>query len=411
MKSFKYISASLLALSLVGAASAQTVIRVTGSTAYRNATEQCIQVALKSGYIWGGIGKTVGGTQLIYSGNLASNNDAVIVLTAFTGSEGGVYNLTHATPPSNATYVNQTSTVLSALTNAGTVLATTTPATDNTSADISLADTFQSSSAYKTPALVDTQVGVVPFLWVAATTNDAGISNMTNQLAKIALNNQATLALWTGDHSAGNEATPVYVIGRDEDSGTRLNTFAESTFGIFSGPTQYAPVGTAGSYTGIQPYPANTVNFVSYPAGHSGYSTGGSVATVIEDPTITNSSEIIGYIGTSDAFSGLAPASGSPTLAPLSWNGIVFGTAATGGSYGTVYNESVIQNGSYTFWSYEHLFVRSGTLSTDVAAFKTAIVAELLTGTEIIAQKSGYKLSDLGSLTRTTDGSPVFFTN
>ena len=111
MKNLKNIAASLLALSFVGAASAQTVIRITGSTAYRNATEQCIQVALKSGYVWGGVGKTIGATQMIFSGNLNNATSApVIVLTAFTGSEGGIYNLTHPlAPPANATYIGSAS--------------------------------------------------------------------------------------------------------------------------------------------------------------------------------------------------------------------------------------------------------------------------------------------------------------
>jgi hypothetical protein len=216
----------------------------------------------------------------------------------------------------------------------------------------------------------------------------------------------ATLALWTGNHSASNEATPVWVIGRDQDSGTRLNTFAESGYGTTTAPTQYAPVGSS-PFASVAPYPVNTVNGVTYPAGQSGYSSGGSVATAIEDPSITVDSEIIGYIGTSDALSGLE----HNTLTPLSWNGVAFGVAG-GTSFANTYNEAVILNGSYTFWSYEHYF-QSPTISSDGAQLSSLLITELLGGTEIAAQGSGYKLSDVvnSGLTRSSDGSPVYFTN
>ena len=227
---------------------------------------------------------------------------------------------------------------------------------------------------------------------------------MTNQLAKAALGNVATLALWTGNHSASNEATSVWVIGRDQDSGTRDNTFLESGYGNFTPPTQYAPVGSS-PYASVAPYPVNTVNGVTYPAGQSGYSSGGNVASAIEDPSIAVDSEIIGYIGTSDALAGLK----AGTLAPLSWNGIAYGTAGQS-NFTTTYNEAAILNGSYTFWSYEHLF-QSPTISSQGQQLASLVVAELLTGTEIVAQGSGYKLADLGSLTRAGDGTPVYFTN
>jgi hypothetical protein len=407
MKSLKTLVASLLALTTVGAVSAQTVIRITGSTAYRNATEQAIEVALKPGFVWGGVGKTIGGTQLIYSGNLNNTTgDAVIILTAFTGSEGGVFNLTHpGTPPTNATYIAHDSAHLSHLTTAGyTAFVEGTDTTDTASADISMADTFQSSSLYKSPSLTGTVVGIVPFTWVAATTNDAGITNMTNQLAKAALGNVARLSNWTGNSP---DTAAVWVIGRDEDSGTRLTTFAESGFGTTTAPTQYEPVGAA-PYTSVAPTPPNTVNGVSYGAGHSGYSSGGNVASAIEAPSITVDSEIIGYIGTSDAQAGLT----ANTLTPLKWNGITFATAGQS-TFAATYNEAVILNGSYTFWGYEHIYQSSAGISADASQAYSLIVNELLTGTEIVTQGSGYNLSDVvnAGLTRSTDGSPVFFNN
>ncbi len=425
MNKFKFLTAGFLAMGLVGAASAQTVIRITGSTAYRNAAEQSIQVALASGYVWGGVGKTVGSTQLIFSGNLASGGDPVIILTSFTGSEGGIDNLTHpGFPPSNATYIAHDAAHLSHLTTAGYTGFTSADTTDLTTADIAFGDTFQSSSAYKTPSLSDTKVGIVPFLWVASASNPDPITNITHQQAKAALAGVATYALW--NNSSADRSVAVDVIGRDQDSGTRDNTFLESGYGNTTAPVQWAPTGSPTSasnptgYSGFGLYPANTVNGISYPAGQSGYSSGGSVATAVQDPSIANAAgaEIIGYIGTSDAYAGLQPITitgvGSYTnlLTPISWEGVSFATAGQS-TYTTTYNEAAITSGQYTFWSYEHLFTVTGTLNADVATLKAALVNELLTGTEIVNQHSGYNLSDIvnAGIARATDGAPVFFNN
>lgn len=415
MKSFKTLAASLLALGFVGATSAQTVIRVTGSTAFRNATEQAIEVALQPGFTWGGVGGLVGKTQLIFNGHLASGGDAVIILTAFTGSEGGVFNLTHpSTPPSNATYILHDSAHLSQLTTSGFTGFTSSDATDNLPANVTMVDTFQSSSAYTTPTLSDTQVGIVPFLWVANPADDP-LVGLTHQQAKAALAGVATFALW--NNAASTRTFPVLVIGRDQDSGTRDNTFLESGYGNFTPPVQYEDVIVNSA---LQLYPANTVNGVSYPAGQSGYPSGGNVAAGVSDPNIANiPQDVIGYIGTGDAIADLestaGTAAGTNPLTPLQWDGVTFATKSTSTStdnFASIYNEAVILSGQYTFWSYEHLMTVTGTLPTDIATFKSALVTELTTGSEITNNSSGYKLSDVtgAHLARATDGAPVFFT-
>jgi hypothetical protein len=421
MKTLKTLMATFAAISLVGAASAQvgTVIRITGSTAYRNATEDAITNMLKAGFLWGGVGGGIGNTQLIFNGALKSNSDQVTIVTSFTGSEGGIYNLTHpGTPPSNATYVVQTNAELAKLTvfPAAAANLPAGDATDNTSADIAMADTYQSSSAYTTPSLTSaatalpaTCVGIVPFGWYGNPGNDAGITNMTHQQAKACLAGLATYALWNNSSTSRDDA--VDVIGRDEDSGTRDTTFLESGFGAFTPPVQWEGIGTAGSFTGITDYPVNTVNGVTYPLGQSGFSSGKNVAAEVSDTSITNYADVVGYIGTSDAFADLK----ASTLVPISWEGVSFATAGAA-TYAATYNESVILSGQYTFWGYEHIYApHGGPNSVDAGQAATDIVTHLENAGEndIVNENSGYLLADVvgAGITRKTDGSPVYFTN
>jgi hypothetical protein len=413
MKFIKTAATGLLAFALVSAASAQTVIRITGSTAFRNATELAIESSLNTGFTFGGVGSAAIGTnQMLFDGTLKSNSHAVIILTSFTGSEGGVYNLTHTTPPTNAVYINPS--LAGSATTTGFTGYTSAQANDNTSADISLADTFQSSSLNKTPILNDTKVGIIPFAWVGAGTNDPAITNLTHQQIKAIFAGVATYGLWAPGDPAASDA--VNVIGRDEDSGTRLNSLVESGFGTVSAsPVQFAPedsssrIGTAAvrPYTATVLYPANTVNFVGYPAGHSGYSSGGTLQGVLNDVTITVDADIVSYLGLSDAKNGINATASSTVspLTPLSWEGVNPWNFTT-----KTFNETVFENGTYTFWSYEHLFTRSS-VTGDPAQLATDLGTILNTPASsggIDVSASGYHIADL-SVKRDTDGSPVYY--
>jgi len=122
--------------------------------------------------------------------------------------------------------------------------------TDTAAADVCFADTFQASSIYKAPVLVDNKVGIIPFVWVAAALDDATIVNLTHQAAKACLAGNGSLNLFTGNLADATVA--VDVVGRDEDSGTRVTAFQESTFGAGTAPTQFQPIGSAGAYSGLR---------------------------------------------------------------------------------------------------------------------------------------------------------------
>jgi hypothetical protein len=412
MKSFKTFAAGLLALGLVGAASAQTVIRITGSTAYRNATEAAIEASLNSGYAYGvlGGGNPIGAADCIFSGTLTSNSHQVIVICAFTGSEGGIYQVATSTNPGNAKYIS--SSEAANINSSGTYVPTS---YDTTSyGDLTMADTFQGSSLYKTPTLSDTKVGIVPFVWCANPGDGSALTAINANNAKALLAGTATYALWDNTGATGTRTQPIRVIGRDEDSGTRVTTFQETGYGSTTTPAQYAAFDAStnlitsqtATVSSVAVYPANTINGVTYSAGHSGYSSGGNVAAVTANNNIASLAWVVGYISKGDANTDIT----TGLLRPLSYNGVQF---YQGGAGSWAATESVILNGTYTFWGYEHLMSKLTGLSTDVAALKSLLVTQLTTTNVITSQGSGYLLSDAttAGIARTTDGAPVYFTH
>jgi len=269
----------------------------------------------------------------------------VIIKTAWSGSVGGVFTVATqgpvpnpaANPPITAGWlVNTTPTSAGGAPNAP--LTFDAPVT----ADIALSDSFQSSTPYTSPALHDAVIGVVPFVWVRNVGAPATLNNMTNQLAKAVLSNPGIpLSMFTAN--AGDANTLVYASGRNNDSGTRLDAFAESFFGIGSPPVQVDGTGTTDPN-------ADTVVAGAWVAGPDGiafwdsslgYSSGGTLATEMS-------------------------ATGSGTVLPgwlVAYLGINDSNNVNGGlndmTYdGVAYSPNAVQQGQYSFWSYEHLLYR-----------------------------------------------------
>lgn len=421
MKSKRIALFSLVAAALTTTASAQTVIRITGSTAFRAATNQAIGNILNAGYSYGYAGATFSGAnQAIFTGTTkAPTNTSVIIKTSWSGAVGGTKTLVqnialttwlvNTTPQSVGGTANAPSTYDAAIT-----------------ADVAMTDQFQNSTEFRTPVLVDKVVGVLPFQWVRGNGSPSALNNITPPLAANLLSGGVLLSQFTG--IPADSGTVVYTLGRDEDSGTRLVTYAESGFGIFSSPTQYQATVSGGTITDLQPWPPTTVLGTSYSLGHSGYSGGGALVTALNTPgsntTSANPGYTVGYAGINDAAGVIAgtPFAGTGTIAAGAVTGvtitnggtnynsnptIVFtggagtGAAATavvnasgvvtainitnGGSgytsgptvtlrsgatllwNGYAYSATAVREGQYTFWSYEHLNYRSGYASSAIA--------------------------------------------
>lgn len=407
MKTIKALAAGLLALTVAGTAAAQTHVRITGSTAFRKSTHAAIVNILNGAQAaWSGTASNVSGvSQAVFSGTLSSGpsaGQAVVFHVTWLGSTGGIQALAQQSPAISLTW-STTANTMSSITLSGTAASPTfnggtngATATESAAADVTMSDTSQAASifsgtGYTTLLTSSGSVGVIPFVWVrgnatGAPTSFANMGNMTQLLAKNLLAGGLPLSQFSGDNADANVG--VFAIGRNPDSGTRLVAFAEAGF-TNSVPTQYKPVTTSGVITSYIPFPAETVLGKSYPEGQSGYSSGGSVVTEL-GRTVTNSSVgyIVSYLGKSDATT--ASSSGA---AWLKYNGVDL-------------TDANIQNGKYTFWSYEYLMYKPSL--SGVAKDASDLLAQQLKTTD--AASAGIVISTM-NVGRTAEGEPVTFGN
>ena len=374
MKPSKFILASALALGFAGMANAQTVIHITGSTAFRAAAHAAIESILNTGFTGAYTGTAIGSAgQAIFSGSTITGNIPVIIKTSWSGSVGGIIVLTQNLVVPNTT-IGVTGGWLanSQLPSSGVVGgASSTTIDPPVTADATFSDSFQTSTIYPTPALTGANgytagvVGVIPFEWVlgdyAPGTPPAAFTNVTSQLAQAALLSVATLSQVTGNTADAN--TFVQVIGRDSDSGTRLETFAETGFGILKTPVQYDASISGGTITSLDPWPGQFTDGTSYPAGTQGYNSGGGVSTALNTPGMLTAADnpgvLIGYLGISDA-------NNVTNGTKLSFNGVPYSVAN-------------VQQGLYDFWAYEHVYYRTnyGTTSANGKTVVDQIAAQI----------------------------------
>jgi hypothetical protein len=388
MKAPKILIASLLALSTAGVASAQTVIHITGSTAFRGAVHTALTHILTNyTYAYSGTSLT-GASQAIFTGTALTNNLSVIIKTSWSGSLAGIETVSQAYPSTVSTFLTNTTTQSAG----GTPNA---PAVYDPPLipEVCLADGFQATSQYPTPVLTATTVGAVSFEFFKNAGAPASLTNMTPLLAQALWNNGSLpLSMFSGNPA---DTTLVYATGRDPDSGTRKTTFLETgvqTFVSALTPAvvlQYEPINGSGqvnknnasAITGLTNWPAETVDNISFPVGDAGYSSGGDLATALgqSSPYI-----LVGYLGLSDG----ATASGLGAT-PMSYNGVPYSHAAA-------------ENGQYTYWTYEqldYLPTYSGNGQKVANLLASQIANETLTS-------YGESLSSM-TVTRSQEGGPV----
>ncbi len=398
MKSFQKILAGMLALMIASVAMAQsTTVRITGSTAFRKAAIIGIQNILQTGYTYGYTGSSVtGGSQAVFVGTTKVGSLPVVIKCSWAGSTGGVQTVAQQSPVITRTdWISETGNTLTA---AGAALAS--PVFDAaTAADVAFSDSFQASSIAYGPGytnLVDNIVGVVTFVFTKGLSADptvsaalANFTNITPLQAKLVLAAGAPLSMFTG--SSADSAIYVYPMGRDEDSGTRLSELSESEFGIFNSPIQYQPTPqSGGSITSIAPWPAATILGFNYPAGHSGFSGGGALATALNQPVAATAKDsfgakfaLIAYFGVNDA----AGVNGGANN--LTFNGVP-------------YSDAAVREGKYTCWSYEHLMYRP-TLTGNTKTVADQIANQIKTAD---AAQSGVLLSTM-NVSRAVEGGTI----
>ena len=262
-----------------------------------------------------------------------------------------------------------------------------------------MTDVFQATTPFKSPQLVDTRVGVVPFKFCANNGAPASLTNLTPPLAQALFTNEfgLPLSLFTGAHA--DETTLLFPLGRDADSGTRLAAMAENRVGTTTLLLQQAPMNAASQIIGLTYggvvaagpitsqalFPSGTINGINYAAGDTGYASGGQLANAMKATgSQTAGGYYVTYLGLNDAASAITGGAHE-----LSWNGVTYSALA-------------VQEGQYTFWSYEHLIYKTSYTGTP-KTFADTVATNIINTDAII---SGLALSSMHAQ-RANDGGLV----
>jgi hypothetical protein len=432
MRLYSKLTLSLLALLGATTLHAQTTdVYITGSTAFRSSATTAIH------NLYGGTDTLVfsnnsttpgGANQATFKGTISGIAGTVYIHTSWSGSEGGIQTVAGSSPTVfNVNFISDATVDASgAAWPAGFAV----PAeTDAHHPEIAFSDTYQGTSQFHdsfggetydnlteadgTTSGHGSPVGVVLFKWCA--NNGATVTNMTSQLARsLYALGRRPLSMFTGNTADSSKL--VVALGRDIDSGTRLTTFAETGIGALTTVDQFQPQDststlvktTSATITKFVPWPAETKNGIATGLFHGGYGSGGDLSKAMRAPLNSSVTVTVGattgtysaanltriaYLGTGDADSNLLAGTGAGV--ELSYNGVSLGNV--GGNYNT---STVVTEGEYTFWGYEHVLYNASTITADVklAADKLA--------TQLHDVDSPLLLSNM-KVKRTTDGATV----
>ena len=422
-------AASLMAFS----AQADTIIHLTGSTAFRASTIAAIQnvlggaAAVKSAFSTTSGSSISASNRAILQGTIATLPAAgvVTVKCSWSGSTGGikttVQNLAVTTWPALANLTGAVAGTPVALTDASMTYGL--EVGESTLSDVTMMDSSQATTGFTTPTLTVQRVGVIAFEWVAGSGSPASLDNMTPLLARAVLGGGAPLSQFSGITA---DSARVYAVGRNFDSGTRLSCLAETGVGVFGGVQQVeatvtGTVGTIGSsISNLRLYHAETVLNQAFGVGQSGYSSGSFVAdllatqgsltatttvTIPEEELIDGPGYLVGYVGRSDAVRATKSSAGG-TARRMKWNGfaIANGPISAAGVPAS-YNDNLITEGLYQLWEYQNLGYRStfGTSNPNGKSVADLVATRIRTVDGAI---SGTLLSTM-NVTKTLEGGVI----
>jgi phosphate transport system substrate-binding protein len=320
MKTTKTLMTLLTGALLSTAAYAQVEVTITGSTSFRAITIDRAASLYDAGYS-------------------AVTNDASTGLITFSGTMTGKIPSLGATPVKLRLSFSGSASGMLAVKNLTQVPTADSPGVNvNKTPDLALSDVYPGSATPPIPSSAfdpDIQLGVIPFVYVK---NNAltGITNITREQA-VLLMTASGVGGMPATFLGGSSSSPVYMIGRDSGSGTRITV--EKDLRFVGTPILWGTNG-AGAY--VQ---------------NGGYSSGG-----LERNVIAGKGDAIGYLGRADLAAIAASASA------ISYDGVA-------------YSPANVQSGSYAMWGYEHIFNRASGLSPNQALVKNALVAAITDAT------------------------------
>ena len=474
----KSLLLGLSAAALMGVSAHATVtLYIVGSTAFRPAATAAI-IAYLAQNPGSGTANVVNGVcvtsdnpptenDLFTSGNqIFTNADgSIVVKTSWTGSTAGLVDLAAGTAdnfiPNTATTssisiypINNTdSTGASNSFGSNIVKGSYTAETDvpnltfsdsyNTSVASALSGARGTAPGYSSLSLLQSAisaanyagtsagagaqdaVGIIPFAWYAGncsasasgTITPSDFKGVTQESISSLIGGITPLPFFTGN--AAESSDYVALIGRNEDSGSRIAAFREAQQGFSPSDHQYAitlnnnqttgtltlssggsTINTGGvtytssTQTTSQATDASAAQFQSTAQlytektlgwgtpGHSGYASGGDVTNVLladnNQPDVmatslgkTGNAYFIGYLGWADGYGLTNPVHGTSNGYQLTYNGVTPSVAN-------------IQNGTYSFWAFEHMYyLTTGSVGNLIGTNKTAAdgIADLVFST------------------------------
>jgi len=429
MKMFKHIATGAAMLSIAQMANADVTFHITGSTAFRAATVTAIQQAINGNSTPSPTAAdnatATSANNLLWTGSNSSLGNYTIK-ASFNGSGAGTQlvagNL--AIPFLSSTNTGWPTTIAAAPAYPGNT-------TDNVVPDAAMSDVFQattgflgsvktiisgSNQAHTYTSLGDNKVAIVTFKPMASKTFPQGTASyvidetgsfnvssysLTPQNFTATWGSGSTLlSLYSGNHS--DEGSIVYATGRNQDSGTRMTYLAETGYGVNNPVVQYFPtVSSSNTVSAVNEYAITTINGISTGAnGNGGESSGSAVRGYLAYPfnaslsnSGTNSAYFMTVLGTSDS------SSVATAAIELPYNG-------------TYYSNTAVEEGSFTLWSYEHMFLVPG-LSTSNAtgnAFALSVKSYITGAAESGLAKAGIPLGVM-QVQREIDGGNITSVN
>lgn len=333
--------AASLALGMTGLCNAGTVY-LSGSTAMRGTVYStliapgAVFTAAPTTTLFGGGGSSA--NFMAFSGTLVGGSGTTVVQCHWTGSEGGILDVASNTVVQN-TFID--SSLLDGTDHGAANPGTTTSQNVN----LALADNSQPFSRTKTPSITANKlVGIITFKWVRNPGLWTGTSVSDNMIRQ-ALKGGCPRSVFSGVDGQTNDF--VYVSGRDNQSGTRVNAFADSGFGIFAPPGQIEM-----NNSGVM----QLLNATDY-VGDYGFSSGGTLAKTMGANTTAASDlnngvtgySVISYLSVGDAATAI-----SSNAVEVAYNGVPFSAQA-------------VKEGNYSFWGNEYLLKANNVVANSEA--------------------------------------------
>lgn len=433
MKANKYI-AGFLALFAVQSASALT-FEITGATAFRRATIESV-FKLYDLATGNPVFRYVANNATYYNSDFITFEGTVdglpgttIIRCSFNGSIEGLRALAQpgtsgATSNGNAYYFKTSALSATAVAaGAGTVISASvaspsaTPELERAEAEMAFSDTDVAISPYFAAAMTGSSPGAVVF--AVCSSDGSGITNVTaQQYNSLLTSGYIKKSFFTGNPL---DTALVFIIGRNDGSGTRSSYLAEMGYGVANPVNQYLVISrtstntSTGVTTAIQAVPAGGVNDtdpvtagVQLPADLQAWVTAGNTVT----QGTANASVVWGQDqnGNGGASSGsaltLTLAQTGPSVRVFDGNGAnLFGgtpqtnistvtwisvndaiTARTGGANLCSFNgvaldltgnvmtsadQAKVTNGAYSAWNFQQFYYKDGASTETVDLYNS----------------------------------------